>query len=118
MKSLFQIELLVRDRPLPQHPATKNYDLSSVKAIMVGAAPTSAELTGQLMALLPNIQCASSSRLLLPPLFLTCQMASLPRVWSHRDCYDRVHGTDWQEGWNFGVCRTAYTRCSGEVAQA
>ncbi|KAF9646962.1 amp dependent CoA ligase [Thelephora ganbajun] len=40
---------------LCKHPATKNYDLSSVRAVMVGAAPTSAELTGQLMALLPNI---------------------------------------------------------------
>jgi hypothetical protein len=29
---------------------------------MVGAAPTSAELTGQLMALLPNINCMELSR--------------------------------------------------------
>lgn len=40
---------------LCKHPATKKHDLSSVKSIMVGAAPTSAELTGQLLALLPNI---------------------------------------------------------------
>lgn len=42
---------------LPQHSATKKYDLSSVSGVMVGAAPTSAELTGQLLALLPNINC-------------------------------------------------------------
>lgn len=85
---------------------------------MVGAAPTSAELTGQLMDLLPNIQCTKSSTQTLPFLFLTRRMVSLPRVWPHRDCYDSVHGTVGQEGWNFGVCWTVYTRYSGEVAQA
>ena len=56
----------------PQHPATKNYDLSSVRAVMVGAAPTSAELTGQLMAVLPNINCTGSSTWIFPfRLFLT-----------------------------------------------
>ena len=45
-------------------------------------------------------------------------MVSLPRVRSHRDRYDRVHGTDRQEDWNSGVCWTTFTRYSGEVAQA
>lgn len=61
MWSWFHIELIVHGQSFPQHPATKNYDLSSVTAVMVGAAPTSAELTGQLMALLPNINCKRSS---------------------------------------------------------
>jgi len=45
-------------------------------------------------------------------------VVSLPRVWPHRDCDDRVHGTVGQKGWDFGVCWTAYTWCSGEVTQA
>lgn len=40
---------------LCKHPATQSYDLSSVKSLQVAAAPTSAELTGQLIALLPHI---------------------------------------------------------------
>jgi len=39
---------------LCKHPAVKNYDLSFVRNIMVGAAPVSAELTKQLVAILPT----------------------------------------------------------------
>ncbi|KAL7284581.1 hypothetical protein ACG7TL_001874 [Trametes sanguinea] len=39
---------------LCKHPAAKKYDLSSVRVLMSGAAPLSAELTNQLSALLPN----------------------------------------------------------------
>ncbi|KAI0672316.1 amp dependent CoA ligase [Trametes maxima] len=39
---------------LCKHPAVKKYDLSSVRMLMSGAAPLSAELTHQLAALLPN----------------------------------------------------------------
>ena len=39
----------------PQHPAVKNYDLSSLHAIMSGAAPLSPELTNQVAKLLPQV---------------------------------------------------------------
>ncbi|KAI0356902.1 acetyl-CoA synthetase-like protein [Trametes cingulata] len=39
---------------LLQSPVTKNYDLSSVYFLMVGAAPVSAELTEQLIRVLPQ----------------------------------------------------------------
>ncbi|KAH9834984.1 amp dependent CoA ligase [Rhodofomes roseus] len=39
---------------LCKHPAVKNYDLSSVHAIMSGAAPLSPELTNQLAKVLPQ----------------------------------------------------------------
>ncbi|CDO75537.1 hypothetical protein BN946_scf184776.g3 [Trametes cinnabarina] len=39
---------------LCKHPAVKKYDLSSVRVLMSGAAPLSAELTNQLCALLPD----------------------------------------------------------------
>ena len=38
----------------PQHPLTKNYDLSCVKMTTSGAAPLSAELTQQVARVLPN----------------------------------------------------------------
>ncbi|OBZ76144.1 4-coumarate--CoA ligase-like 7 [Grifola frondosa] len=38
---------------LCKHPAVKEYDLSSVKLVMCGAAPLSAELTNQLSQVLP-----------------------------------------------------------------
>ncbi|TFY59370.1 hypothetical protein EVJ58_g5824 [Rhodofomes roseus] len=40
---------------LCKHPATKNYDLSSVRFCMVAAAPVTAELIGQLLETLPGI---------------------------------------------------------------
>jgi len=39
---------------LCKHPAVKDYDLSSVRNIMVGGAPVSAELTRQLVAIMPS----------------------------------------------------------------
>lgn len=39
-----------------QHPATKRYDLSSVRYCMVAAAPVSAELTAQLLEVFPGVQ--------------------------------------------------------------
>ncbi|KAF7981172.1 hypothetical protein HWV62_34951 [Athelia sp. TMB] len=39
---------------LCKHPATKNYDLGHVKWVMAGAAPLSAELTTQLVKVIPN----------------------------------------------------------------
>ena len=86
---------------------------------MVGAAPTSAELTGQLMALLPNINCTGNFMRIFPSCpFLTCRVVSLPGIWPHRDYHNRVHGPFAQEGRNFGICRAAFTWYSGEVAQA
>ncbi|KAH9921801.1 uncharacterized protein B0H18DRAFT_1020248 [Fomitopsis serialis] len=40
---------------LCKHPAVKNYDLSSIHAIMSGAAPLSPELTNQLSKILPQV---------------------------------------------------------------
>jgi len=40
---------------LCKHPAVKNYDLSSIHAIMSGAAPLSPELTSQLSKILPQV---------------------------------------------------------------
>ncbi|EMD37009.1 hypothetical protein CERSUDRAFT_114908 [Gelatoporia subvermispora B] len=45
---------------LCKHPATKNHDLSSVKMIMSGAAPLSAELIQQLTERLPNAGIAQA----------------------------------------------------------
>ena len=39
---------------LCKHPAVKNYDLSSVRHLMSGAAPLSSELMAQLKQLLPE----------------------------------------------------------------
>lgn len=39
-----------------QHPAVKNYDLSSVKYVMVGAAPLSKEVNEQLFEVFPTCQ--------------------------------------------------------------
>ncbi|KDQ63355.1 hypothetical protein JAAARDRAFT_147584 [Jaapia argillacea MUCL 33604] len=39
---------------LCKHPAVKSYDLSHIRFIMAGAAPVSAELTMQLVKVLPN----------------------------------------------------------------
>ncbi|KAH9927930.1 amp dependent CoA ligase [Epithele typhae] len=39
---------------LCKHPLVKNYDLSSIKAVTSGAAPLSAELTNQLVGVLPG----------------------------------------------------------------
>ncbi|KAK7039324.1 phenylacetyl-CoA ligase [Favolaschia claudopus] len=41
---------------LCKHPAVPQYDLSSVRVCMVGAAPVSAELTENLLRVLPDIQ--------------------------------------------------------------
>lgn len=38
-----------------QHPAVKDYDLSSLHAIMSGAAPLSPELTNQVAKILPQV---------------------------------------------------------------
>ncbi|KZT00929.1 phenylacetyl-CoA ligase [Laetiporus sulphureus 93-53] len=38
-----------------KHPATKKYDLSSVRVVMVAAAPLSGELTAQMLKLMPGI---------------------------------------------------------------
>ncbi|KZT05787.1 phenylacetyl-CoA ligase [Laetiporus sulphureus 93-53] len=40
----------------PQHPATAKYDLSSLHYCVVAAAPLSAEVTSQFLAVLPKIQ--------------------------------------------------------------
>ena len=43
---------------LPQHPAAKNFDFSTIKTVTSAAAPLSAELTHQIASMLPNADIA------------------------------------------------------------
>ncbi|TFY55235.1 hypothetical protein EVJ58_g8376 [Rhodofomes roseus] len=62
------------------HPAVKNYDLSSVHAIMSGAAPLSPELTNQLAKVLPQA-CHARANMRGPEgMTETCTTISFPQI--------------------------------------
>ncbi|KAI0937764.1 hypothetical protein AcW1_003837 [Taiwanofungus camphoratus] len=58
-----------------KHPDVKKYDLSSIRAIVSGAAPLSAELTQRLAEVFPNVSIAQGFGMT-----ETCTIVALPRL--------------------------------------
>ena len=72
---LFLLGHQLNPLPLPQHPATKNYNLSTVKTLTSGAAPLSAELVHQVSHVLANATIGQGYGMT-----ETCTTVSFPQI--------------------------------------
>lgn len=75
---------------LPQHPSTKKYDLSSVRFLLMGAAPISAELTKQLLKVFPGICLGQGYGVQRASLLSLCLLIDITR--HDRDQSKHQHG--------------------------